>query len=140
MSSLAFTLLAVSTLLTTPPSVDDQWLEWFPEPPPLSDLSRFPPPPVVSAARQFGMDYLLALKRLQTMEPARWSEIQQALEATAANQDVWDYLAYAQHHEWQDWFRQDMLELLRKRLGPTAYATGRMPPPIPLWCCRRLGD
>jgi hypothetical protein len=139
MSALALTLLAAA-LLATPPSASDDWPDFFREPPPLSDLSSLPPPTVVSAARHVGTEYMLALKKRQTMEPARWSELQAALEATAANQEAWDCLAYAQHQEWHDWFRQEMLDRLRKQLGPTAYATGRMPPPIPLWCCRRLGD
>jgi hypothetical protein len=111
------------------------------EPPPvqLQDLDRFPCRECVTSWCRFSRDYRCRLRDELSLgeawrERALWAALDQARDCY----QPWDLLEDAQA-EWRDpACRLEMLEALRDLIGPEAYYTGRMPPPVPLWHWREV--
>jgi hypothetical protein len=104
------------------------------DPPPESDLLRFPPAPRVEDYRRFRNDYLEHLWGLYSWQCWNRPLILEAISEAESLWAPWEALYDAQHGCRP---RHD-LAWLRLQLGNDAYYRGRMPPPVPLWRFRPI--
>lgn len=110
-----------------------------PEFPPLTDLDRFPPPAVTEAGWRFACAYREHLRGQCVLHVSWQADYDRLLQRSLWHYQVWDWIDDAVRLNWMEpeW-RRERLGRVRDLLGAEAYGAGRLPPPVPLECLRRL--
>ena len=101
--------------------------------PKLADAQRFPDRGTVSELLAFNRAYRRFLDARQSMEHDRCWCVRCALKETDCLYQVWDSVRDARCEYYYITVRRQALKRLQSMLGPDAYATGELPPHVPLW-------
>lgn len=100
--------------------------------PPLADVGRFPPRPVVSDMLAFNRAYRQHLENRQSVDLARWWDLREAIQETDRLYQVWDTVRDARCEYYYVTVRRQALERLRETLGPENYYAANLPPHVPV--------
>ena len=101
--------------------------------PKLADCQRFPDRGTVTELLAFNRAYRRFLNARQTMEHDRCACVRMALKETDSLYQVWDAVRDARCDYYYVTVRRQALKRLQTMLGPDGYATGELPPHVPLW-------
>jgi hypothetical protein len=107
-------------------------------PPPLTDLKRFPPPEVVRLQLEFNQAVQSYLELRLSVAPHHAEAICTALEVNRQLGRAWDTLLDAHDTDYTETYRRSCLADLRDRLGFPAYSHGAMPPAVAYWYFREI--
>ncbi len=124
--------------------------------PPLSDLARFPSEPYCQTMVLFNRAWLAQFRVQQVLHPEQADWTAEACWQADHCADIWGQVCMAQHgiipsrmmsrgkrpDVWVKYWtvQRAALGRLREVMGEEAYLSGVMPPPVPLWALRRLGN
>jgi hypothetical protein len=101
--------------------------------PALYDGLRFPDSETASRLLAFNRSYRQYLTNRQPVEILRWGDLRAAAQETDQLYHIWDTVRDARCEYYYVTVRRQALKKLRDLLGPEAYYSGRLPPPVPLW-------
>jgi len=106
--------------------------------PPLCDHARFPDPAFLGEVLSFNRVYRDHLSARRFLDPGdRW-DLLAAIAETDNLYRVWGAARDAASDAYYVTTRRAALRKLRDAIGPHAYYSGCLPPPVPVWRCQRL--
>lgn len=104
----------------------------------LHDCHRFPDRAVISELLTFNRSYRQHLDSLMAVELVKWWELREALQESDRLYQVWDTIRDARCDYYYVTVRRQALKRLREMLGEEAYASGTLPPHVPVWRFQRI--
>lgn len=105
--------------------------------PTLADCHQLPPLGLCSCMLTANREFREELKRRAACDMVHREEIIAAIDDTDAMYHVWAAAAYAQTRHYDVTMRRQSLHTVRRMIGPEAFYTGLLPPPLPLWAIPR---
>lgn len=108
--------------------------------PPLSDAERFPERLAIAGLLSFNRSYRQNLEDRAALYPADADEYREAIAETDYLYSVWDKARDARCDYFYVTVRRQALKKLREEIGPQAYYSGCLPPHVPIWRFRVIGD
>ncbi len=105
--------------------------------PQLAECQRLPDRHTVNELIRFNRAYRQHLEERQAWELDRADLLREALQETDRLYRQWDAIRDAQCDFYYVTVRRAALKRLRDAIGEEAFATGRMPPYVPLWAFQR---
>jgi hypothetical protein len=101
--------------------------------PPLCDGLRFPERSAISDMLAFNRAYRQHLDNRLAVEVVRGYELQEAVSETDRLYQIWDLVRDARCDYYYVTVRRQALKRLRDMVGEQVYASGELPPYVPLW-------
>jgi hypothetical protein len=101
--------------------------------PPVIDSMRFPDRACAAELLAFNRAYHAHMLRCHDADVQKGSDVQDALTETDMLYHVWDLVRDARSELYYVSVRRQALAALREALGPACYASGVLPPHVPVW-------
>ena len=98
-----------------------------------ADALRFPDRRLSAEMIQFNRAYRTSLSNRQTAEADKLDDLAEAARETDRLYHVWDAARDARCDYYHVTVRRQALKKLKTMLGEEAYATGSLPPNVPVW-------
>ncbi len=106
--------------------------------PPASDAFRFPPKEQINVQLDFNRAYWKQMDTRRAMDVARADDMRVILDETERLYQIWDTVKDARCQCYYVPFRRRALKKLRDLVGPDAYYSGKLPPPVPIWRFQKI--
>jgi hypothetical protein len=101
--------------------------------PPVIDGMRFPNRECAAELLAFNRAYHAHMLRLHDAEVQKRPDVEDALAETDKLYRIWDLVRDARSELYYVSVRRQALAALREALGPACYASGALPPHVPVW-------
>jgi hypothetical protein len=101
--------------------------------PHLQDAQRFPPRKVVEERLAFNRAYRRQLEQFRTAQPRYREDLDVAIRETDQLFQIWDSVRDLRSEAYYVPIRRSAMKRLKTQIGEEAYATGQLPPHVPIW-------
>ncbi len=108
--------------------------------PPLHDGERFPNRAAINEMLSFNRAYRERVELRLPLDLPQRAELRETVQETDRLYKVWDTVRDAQVGYYYVTVRRQALAKLREMVGPEAYFAGTLPPCVPAWRFRRIGE